>query len=153
MHTEETLFITEASLYLVFLARVQLEIIWKYQTEGKICLFWKASGINEGDMWGNGNLLIYLCLLVCDRPCMLMSSSVFNQTVDWETDKISILVKNIAKQQARQRHKWRERERKRARQTDTVWFQSEVMIVLNRFTPWFLQFYNVSMHVLWLVST
>lgn len=75
--------------------------------------FWKASGINEGDMWGNGNLLIYLCLLVCDRPCMLMSSSVFNQTVDWETDKISVLVENIAKQRARPRQKWRERERDR----------------------------------------
>jgi len=25
---------------------------------------------------------------------MLMSSSVFNQTADWETDKISVLVEN-----------------------------------------------------------
>lgn len=71
--------------------------------------FWKASGINEGDMWGNGNLLIYLCLLVCDRPCMLMSSPVFNQRVDWETDKISVLVENIAKHWARPRQKRRER--------------------------------------------
>lgn len=102
--------------------------------------FWKASGINEGDMWGNGNLLIYLCLLVCDRPCMLMSSSVFNQTVDWETDKISVLVENIAKQRARPRQKRRER----ARQT-SVWFQNDVMIGLNHLTPFFLQFYNCTM--------